>query len=105
MKRIDFLAVFSMIVLSIVPMNQVGAADSLPELTRYLKAELESASRALDEADDTAVNEAYFLRRWLVRVQAPFGIKVPWVAKFQIVPEVELVWQRQYPDGWNEYKP
>lgn len=105
MKRIKILALFSMIVLPMLPMNLVRAGDSLPELTRYLKAELESASRSLDVAGEAVADEAYFLRRWMVRVQAPFGIKVPWVAKFQIVPEVELVWQRQYPEGWSEYKP
>lgn len=85
--------------------SQAKSSNSLPELTQYLKSEVESAYTALDQAAPGDAEEAYFLRRWMVRVQAPFGIKVPWVAKFQIVPEVELVWQRSYPDGWSDYKP
>lgn len=102
MKTTKILAIA---LLTMLPVFQATAGDAMPELTKYLKTEIENASRSLDEAGTEVADEAYFLRRWLIRVQAPFGIKVSWIAKFQIVPEVELVWQRQYPDGWTDYKP
>ena len=83
-------------------------ADSFPQLTEYLKSEISGVSGSVPNLKDyarTDSSDAYFFRRWFVRLQIPFGISVPWIAQFQVIPEVELVWVRSYPDGWKEYKP
>jgi hypothetical protein len=82
-----------------------ASADALPGLTRYLKTEIANSSLALASPAPAMAGDEFFFRRWLVRLQATFGIEVPWIATFQIIPEVELVWQRSYPQGWSDYKP
>lgn len=84
-----------------------ASADSLPELTSYLKQEIANSSHALHAPLESTADpsDAFFFRRWFVRLQATVGIDVPWIASFQIVPEVELVWQRAYPEGWADYRP
>lgn len=100
-----FVSLVFVALLSIVSL--CASADSLPQLTQYLQSEIAHSSQALSKPVGGLASdqEEFFLRRWLVRLQASFGIEVPWIASFQIVPEVELVWQRPYPDGWTDYKP
>lgn len=84
-----------------------ASADELPELTNFIRQEISKGGRAFAKSDAAAgdLEEGFFFRRWLLRLQAQVGIDVPWIATFQIVPEVELVWERPFPDGWTAYKP
>jgi hypothetical protein len=84
-----------------------ASAEDMPELTNYLKNEITSSSKAFQApiAKAAGSQDELFFRRWFLRLQANFGISVPWIATFQIIPEVELVFQRAYPDGWQDYSP
>jgi hypothetical protein len=82
------------------------AGDAFPKLTEYLTQEIAAAQGALvGETKPDMEGDELFLLRWFLRLQAPLGIKVPWVASFSVIPEVEFVWQRSYPQGWKDYKP
>ena len=84
----------------------VAHADSFPALTSYLTSEIARGHQMMadSESEPPTGNDAFILRRLLVRVQASVGIRVPWIATFEIVPEVELLWDKRYPAGWEHYK-
>jgi hypothetical protein len=91
----------------------VGAAraeESIPQLAQYLQAEIQSADASLEPLDAQPVpnatfDEAWYYRRFWLRMRTPAGLDVPWLVKVQIVPEVQLLWERELPDGWGAYKP
>lgn len=87
--------------------SQTSSADErLPGLTDYLRTQISRGGKAFPAGSRSAgQGEEFYFRRWLLRLQAQIGISVPWVAKFELLPEVELVWQRPYPQGWTDYKP
>lgn len=75
-------------------------AKPIPELTRYIQEEVtrvnESVISSTKEAPSgDSQQDNYFLKNMLIRLRATFGIEVTWVAKFEIVPEVELVYLRE----------
>ena len=70
-------------------------AESNPEMVKFFKEEITKVNTAVavlpeDHHDDGT--PAWPLRHFMLRLQAKFGIEVPWIAKFLIVPEVEMVW-------------
>ncbi|MCB0365747.1 MAG: hypothetical protein H6624_01935 [Bdellovibrionaceae bacterium] len=70
-------------------------AESNPQMVEFFKSEItkvNSAVVALPEDHHDRENPGWPLRHFMLQIQAKFGIEVPWVAKFLIVPEVELVW-------------
>ena len=72
----------------------------------FLRESINDTSKALNEKIDEAdPEEMYYLRRFMVRLKAKFGIEVPWIASFTVNPEIELVFLREYPEGWETYKP
>lgn len=40
-----------------------------------------------------------------ILISSSASADVPWLTSFQILPEVDLVWQRSYPENWEDYKP
>jgi hypothetical protein len=82
-------------------------AESNPQLTEFIQSTIHSELvHGPKEAQSTVVTtDDFFLRRILLRIQAIVGIDVPWIATFQILPEVEMVWQRPYAEGVSDYKP
>ena len=88
----------------VVPMAK---ADQMPQFTNYLQWEIYNGSQALGAADraSSAGTDSYYLQRIMLKAQAIVGIDVPWIALFQIIPEVELIWQKPVPKGWAPYKP
>ena len=67
---------------------------------------LETASEvgSINEAWD-ASQEVLFYRTFFLRVQAKAGVQIPFLINVQIIPEVELVWQRSLPEDWGMYRP
>ena len=82
-------------------------AKRIRGLERFLEREISSVQEAVErsETDQVARPTGWYLRRFLFRIKSPVGIDIPFLAKFQIVPEVEMLWQRDYPEGWGSYKP
>jgi hypothetical protein len=87
-------------------------AESIPELTAFFQNQIAGADAALENSTpagaqpaNASFDEDWYYRRFWMRVRAPVGITVPWIATFQIIPEVEMLWERDYPSGWSTYKP
>jgi hypothetical protein len=87
-------------------------AESNEDLTRYLRDEIAqmqesvdqcTLDRAVESSDDPSEN--WFYRRFWIRVRAKAAFQVPGLAKLEIVPETELLWERELPEGWAAYKP
>jgi hypothetical protein len=83
----------------------------IPDLTKFVAQEVSTMSRAVEESgmrQAGLVQEAsalsasddrpsYYFRQFMVRVRTFAGFSVPWLVSFEVVPEVELVWQRNMP--------
>ena len=76
----------------------IARADRVPDLTRFLDTEISTMSRAAESAPGAPMEKSgmddYSFKQFLIRVQALIGITVPWTMKVQVVPEVELLWQK-----------
>ncbi|HEY8280364.1 MAG TPA: hypothetical protein VIH99_12120 [Bdellovibrionota bacterium] len=96
MKRI----IFSVMVLGILGSALPAQAREIPGLTRFVSQEISTMSRAVEGSSaggEATEGPDYFFKRFMVRVRASMGFDVPWIASFQVVPEVELVWYRSMP--------
>ncbi len=87
---------FSIFFLSSCLLMSPAYADELPELTRFLREKIETANQSLRHkaVGPASLSDSYVLRYWYLRLQALIGVDVPWIASFQIVPEVELMFER-----------
>jgi hypothetical protein len=50
-------------------------------------------------------NQDWYFRRIWLRVRAKTGVDIPGLASIQLIPEVEFLWEQNYPEGWEKYKP
>jgi hypothetical protein len=83
-------------------------AKGIPELTRLLKEETSTLIREVDGAPETGTQvqgDSWYFRRMMIRVRPKASFEIPGFAKLEIIPETELIWQRELPDGWTGYKP
>jgi hypothetical protein len=91
-------------------------ATGIPELTRYLDAEIAALDGAVDDAErgsgelrasslDPKADQHWYLRQFWIRLRAPVGFEIPGIAKVTVIPETELLWERPNPEGWVSYKP
>lgn len=92
------------------------ATASEKDLATYLNQEITSMDDAVrnelgkteaEQANQTtvpSVEESYFLRWFWQRVRPYVGISIPELATFQIIPEGELLWDKQAPEGWEIYR-
>jgi hypothetical protein len=93
------------LVLILLISNNLLAAE-FPGLKKYVNENIEAVKASLNEAataDDSG--EGWFFKDIYIRLQAKIGYEVPWIASFQIIPEVELVFLRPLPEGTVIYKP
>ena len=83
------------------------AESPIPHLKDFVEAQIAGISESLEalDEDDHAVVDMWYLRRFLLRIRAKFGFDVPIFAEVKVVPELELYWQKDLPDGWKVYKP
>ena len=89
---------------------------SSEELTRYLSQEIETISGAVSgcdpdcpgEQEEAAAaferDESWFLRRFRLRLRPKVSFSLQ-VAKIEVIPELELLWERTTPEGWAVYRP
>lgn len=97
MKKTMMTAVILASFLAAAAPSRAGSAE-IPELTRFVSDEISTMSRAVEsggDGADTPSRVAFYFRQFAVRVRASVGIEVPWIVSFAIVPEVELVWNRE----------
>lgn len=83
-----------------------NASEPFParNLDQDLQDVIGSESEFLSSVDATnEIEDAWFLKRAMGRVRFKFAYELP-VLKLEIVPELELIWDRPFPDGWVAYK-
>ena len=86
-------------------------ASVMPDWVQFIDEEVTSASIALEqaapetEATASCIEEEFYLRRFWMRVRAKVGIQIPVLAKFEVIPEIEMLWERPLPEGWKPYHP
>ncbi len=56
----------------------------------------------VDSSDDS---EGYFFRRFWLRLRPRVERDVPFLAGFSVIGELELLWEKPVPEGWETYKP
>lgn len=102
---------------SIVGLSSARAADEVtsPEskqtLAEYVESEILSLDKAL-KADissptiiaDDGKEDAYFFRRFWLRLRPRVERDIPWLAGFSVIPELELLFEKPTPEGWDIYK-
>ena len=49
-------------------------------------------------------DDMFFLRRFWLRVRPKAIFSLPGLVKIQIVPELEMLWERPLPEGYTGYK-
>lgn len=109
-SRIPSVPILAFFALVSVPVFPASAAE-LPDLTRHLSEILESTTAAVENsgaeggAPLSESDERWFCRRFTLRLRPKASFAIPGFAKLEIVPEVEMVWQRALPTGWETYKP
>jgi hypothetical protein len=70
------------------------------DLLQGIQDESELAS-ALEGAPET--EDSWYLKRTMARTRFKFAYELP-IAKLEIVPEIELIWDRPFPEGWTGYR-
>lgn len=102
-----YLAIFAFLSAALTSQAQ---AQQVPDLVRFLDESVSTYDPAVSESTSTSEliendQESWYFRNFWLRLRPKFTIEVPWVAKFQVIPEVELLWQRALPEGYSNYKP
>jgi hypothetical protein len=79
-------------------------AGAIPELVDQLRQGMDWAQGAMDTGEACTVEDAWYFRRFWLRLRPKATISIPGV-KLTLVPEVEVLLERDLPDGWVAYKP
>jgi len=91
----------------------LARAAPIPELMQYLEEEMSTLDNAIasSEANSTPAElkgngeeQLYFMNFWL-RIRPRIGFSVPGLVKVDIIPEAEILWQREIPGSWEVYNP
>ena len=105
------LSLFALIALVLTLSSHAKARSAVPDMSVYLDQQLtlmessaigkipNPAAPADDEAD-----APFFLRRFWLRVRPKAIFSLPGLVKIQIIPELEMLWERPLPEGWTGYK-
>ena len=100
---------FSVLLIMFATVAQASVYASVEDrLAEFISDEFYSLDNAFikySESNPNIVAEDWMLRRFWLRVRAKFGIEVPGLAEFDVIPEVEMLWENQTPEGYEIYKP
>lgn len=87
------------------------AAGEKQSLSDFFEQEVYSLDQAVQEVpSDVALvtgetkDDGYFFRRFWLRLRPRVERDIPGLASFAIIPEVQLLWEKQTPEGWELYK-
>ncbi len=90
MKNIILVMLFSLCV-SGVWSSSAQATPDVAKMQQEMTEVITSAVSAL-ELQNVGDDDSYWpLKRFLLRLQLKFGIEVPIFAKFEVIPEIEMV--------------
>jgi hypothetical protein len=96
------------LLLLVITFSNPTHASISDQLTDFISDEVWSMDNAFirySSSSPSSAEEDFFLRRFWLRVRAKVGIEVPGLAEFDIIPEVEMLWENQTPEGYAIYQP
>ncbi|MEO5971557.1 MAG: hypothetical protein ABIQ95_16655 [Bdellovibrionia bacterium] len=112
------------IIMLLFPLELLAA--SVPDLAAYLEQEIGSLEHAVagspgelerkpemgQELKDVSepsriegLNDFFLFKNLWVRIRPRVIFGLPGMATIQIIPDVEMLWQKQNPTGWVIYRP
>lgn len=108
MKKISNIALLVML-----SWSQIAGAEGVLGLDEFLRNEIISLDAIFSDLGDASANmnplletgEDYMFRRFWFRLRGKVGLKAPGLAGLEVIPEVEMLWEKEVPDGWAIYKP
>lgn len=53
---------------------------------------------------DSEKESTFFLKRFWLRIRPRAVFTLPGLVSIQVIPEVEMLWERATPAGWTGYK-
>lgn len=94
--------IVAMFVLMLGRSSYAETAKSEPRLTQFVQNEVKVTSFSLNaplwgrrEPSGPMKSENWAFKRFFFQVYAKFAFVIPFFAKLELVPELELVWQRE----------
>lgn len=105
-------AIFLNLMVTMTPALVFGNAASAGDFSDHLLEEMSVVEQALLSSElpgslplEEESSEAFYFRRFWFRDRARAGFHVPGLAKLEIIPEIEMLWERDLPKGWTQYRP
>jgi len=90
------------IIIFIVPLMSLG--DGFLDLQAFVQKQTVAIQEAVNKVDTSASNgENWFMENFYFRVRGKAGFDIPWFSKMELVPELEMVFQRPLPEGSKKY--
>ena len=65
----------------------------------------ESFLKSGSAAPEGSVLSEFYFKRFFVRLRPKAGVQLVGVARGDLIPEIELAWERPFPEGSETYKP
>ncbi len=88
------------------------ATEPKQTLAQYFEEEVLSTDKALQMestpltmiGDRNSDDDAYFFRRFWLRLRPRIERDIPFLAGFSVIPELEMLFEKPAPEGWEMYK-
>ncbi len=88
------------------------ATEPKQTLAQYFEEEVLSTDKALQMestpitmiGDRRSDDDAYFFRRFWLRLRPRVERDIPFLAGFSVIPELEMLFEKPAPEGWEMYK-
>src|SRR4051812_8074167 len=103
-RRTRMKALIGLVLATSALFSSPAHAGSIPELVNTLRQGMEWIEVSMDGEGACKADDAWYLRRFWLRLRPKATFTLPGL-KVTLVPEVELLLERDYPDGWVTYKP
>ena len=116
MKQYSFISKIILFTLTLISLVYIPAIarDKKPKPTigEYFESEVNSLDQAVQSTpssstiitNPSAEEDGYFFRRFWLRLRPRVERDIPGLAGFSVIPEVELLWEKAPPEGWEIYK-
>lgn len=99
----------TLVLMSTVVFFNIAMADNLNDFSRDLEQQIIQTREAIADGKAPSAkvkaDEEYFFRRFWLRLRGKVGIQLPGIYNLQVIPEMEMLFERTLPDGYTGYKP
>ncbi len=98
------------LILNVLIFSAPAQAQELSTLSEFVTEQvssLEAAFNDISPVDDSGIQgeDKFIFRRFWLRVRAKVGLTIPELAALDLIPEIEMLWEKEVPEGWETYKP